>query len=173
MPYIKVLADGTVLLAGTVATDEMLQEGFFEYRGEVPRADAYRWDPAGNRLVPDIEASRAAKLREIAEARWKEETSGVVLKDGTIIRTDREAQALITGAALAALNDPTTPIEWKGANGWVVLTPQQVIQVASLVRRHVQRCFSKEKALVDRIMAAGTLEELEAIHWEGVDDEQV
>ena len=71
------------------------------------------------------------------------------------------------------MNDPTTPIEWKGANGWVVLTPQQVIQVAALVRQHVQRCFSREKVLVDRIMAAGTLEELEAIHWEGVDDEQV
>lgn len=172
MPYVKVLADGTVILAGTVATDEMIREGFFEYRGEIPRADAYRWDPDSNSLVPDIEASRAAKLREIADSRWRAETGGISM-DGTVIKTDRESQALLTGAALAALNNPTTPIEWKGANGWVVLTPQQVIQVASLVRQHVQRCFSKEKELTDRIMAAGTLEELEAIHWEGVEDEQI
>lgn len=106
------------------------------------------------------------KLQEIAYARWREETIGVTLPDGTVIKTDRESQALLTGAALAAMQDPNTPIEWKGVNGWVVLTPQQILEMASIVRQHVQACFSKEKRLTEKIMAATTIEELEAIKWE-------
>jgi len=114
----------------------------------------------------DLDKYKELKRQEIANARWKDETGGIAMPDGTIIKTDRESQALLTGAALAAMQDPNTPIEWKGVNGWVALTPQQILEMASIVRQHVQACFSKEKRLTEKIMAATTIEELEAIKWE-------
>lgn len=116
-------------------------------------------------LVPTLAETKAAKLAELAEARWGAETGGLTLPDGTRIKTDRESQALLTGAALSAKIDQETPIEWKGANGWVVLTPQEVLQVAGLVRQHVQACFSRERALAGLVDEATTIEEVLAVEW--------
>lgn len=112
-----------------------------------------------------VEEMKASKLEELARCRWEQETGGLMLPDGTEIKTDRESQALLTGAAFSATLDPETPIEWKGANGWVVLTSQQVLQIAALVRQHVQEAFSKERELSDRVSACSTVEELGKITW--------
>lgn len=134
----------------------------------------------GNMAKPTEEAIQAAysefgaifleiiakeKLEELANARFLQETGGLTLPDGTEIRTDRESQALLTGAAFAATMDSETLIEWKGSNGWVVLTPQQVLQIAALVRQHVQAAFSKERELSDRVRASSTQEELGKVTW--------
>lgn len=121
-----------------------------------------------------VEEMKAHKLEELASWRWNEETGGLTLPDGTTIKTDRESQALLTGAAFSAALDPETPIEWKGANGWVVLMPQDVLQIAGLVRRHVQGCFSRERALSAQVDAiaqdaalsdADKVQAIRAVHW--------
>lgn len=121
-----------------------------------------------------LEIAKCLKREEIARARWRAETGGLTLPDGTVIKTDRESQALLTGAAFSATLDPETPIEWKGANGWVVLMPQEVLQIAGLVRRHVQGCFSRERALSAQVEAiaqdealsdAEKVEAIRAVHW--------
>lgn len=114
---------------------------------------------------PTLAEVKTAKLAELAQARWEQETGGLTLPDGTEIRTDRESQALLTGAAFSATLDTETLIEWKGATGWVVLTPQQILQIAGLVRQHVQGAFSKEKALSERVRVCSTAEELGKITW--------
>ncbi len=114
---------------------------------------------------PTLEEAKAAKLAELAEARWREETGGLTLPDGTIIKTDRESQALLTGAAFSATLDPGKDIEWKGANGWLTLTSAQILEIAAAVRAHVQAAFSREKALAEQVNACNEIAAVRAIVW--------
>lgn len=104
--------------------------------------------------------AKEAKKDEIAQARYNAEIAGV---NG--IRTDRESQALITGAALKAMQDNTYTCKWKGIDGFVELTAPQIIASADAVRQHVQSCFDHEAELLPLIEAATTQAELDAIEW--------
>ena len=86
------------------------------------------------------------KLSELASLRYTKETSGIVV-DGVSISTDRESQAMISGAYCACLIDPTRIIDFKGTNGWVQLTSSEITNIASAVAIHVQSCFTHEKEL--------------------------
>ena len=90
-----------------------------------------------------LEAAKAAKRAEIAAARWEAETAGIDV-NGFTVRTDRESQALITGAALAAFADPDYTCRWKTEAGFVSLDSVQIKAVAQAVRAHVQSCFDRE-----------------------------
>ena len=107
-----------------------------------------------------LEELKEAKKAEIAAARYEAEIAGV---NG--IRTDRESQSLITGAALKASMDSTYTCKWKGIDGFVELTAPQIIAVADAVRQHVQSCFDHEAELLPLIEAATTEAELNAINW--------
>ena len=50
-----------------------------------------------------LEELKSRKLADIAAARYAQETGGLAL-NGMTIRTDRESQALITGAALQGVD---------------------------------------------------------------------
>ncbi|MEZ1745687.1 DUF4376 domain-containing protein [Pseudomonas aeruginosa] len=90
----------------------------------------------------------------IAARRYQAETAGITV-NGLDLPTDRDSQALVTGAALAAVIDPNYTCQWKTAAGFVDLAAQQVIALASAMRAHVQACFDREAALLDAL-AAGT-----------------
>lgn len=107
-----------------------------------------------------MEAAKERKRGEIAAARFEAETAGI---DG--IKTDRESQALITGAALKAMQDEKYSCRWKTESGFVELTALQISAVADAVRTHVQGCFNREAELLPLIEAATSPEELEAIVW--------
>ncbi len=107
---------------------------------------------------------KAAKKAEIAQARYNAEIAGVTI-NGVSIKTDRESQGLITGAALKALQDNTYTCKWKGIDGFVELTAPQIIAVADAVRAHVQSCFDHEAELLPLVETATTEAELEAISW--------
>ena len=111
-------------------------------------------------VAPTFEDLRDRKYREIAQARYNAEIAGI---NG--IRTDRESQGLITGAALKAMQDNTYTCRWKGIDGFVTLTAPQIIAIADAVRAHVQGCFDREAELLPLIEAATTEAELEAISW--------
>lgn len=110
--------------------------------------------------VPTFEEIKEAKKASIAQARYHAEIAGV---NG--IKTDRESQALITGAALKAMQDPDYTCRWKGIDGFVTLNASQIIAIADAVRAHVQSCFDHEAELIPLIEAATTQAELEAINW--------
>lgn len=107
-----------------------------------------------------LEATKDRKRSEIANARFVAETAGI---NG--IKTDRESQALITGAALKAMQDSTYSCRWKGVGGFVELTAPQILAIADAVRAHVQSCFDHESELVALVDAAETVEAVEAIVW--------
>jgi hypothetical protein len=121
------------------------------------------WD--GSKWVLDLDKLKAEKRAEISEARWRAETGGITL-NGTEIATDRESQALLMGAVLAAQNNPQYKANWKAKNGWFQLDAATLITIADAVRAHVQACFDKEEVLQNQVDAATTEVELEAVKWE-------
>ena len=109
-------------------------------------------------ISPTFEDLRNRKYREIATARYNAEIAGI---DG--IKTDRESQALITGAALKAMQDSEYSCRWKTESGFVELTAPQILAIADAVRAHVQACFDHEAELLPLIDAAESPEELDEI----------
>ena len=107
---------------------------------------------------------KAAKKQEIAAARYAAEIAGVAV-GGVTVRTDRESQALITGAALKATQDGTYSCTWKAESGFVTLNAGTIIAVADAVRTHVQTCFDAEAAKCMLIDAAQTVEDIESVAW--------
>lgn len=96
---------------------------------------------------------------EVANLRWAKETGGINV-NGAMVLTDRESQATITGAYTRAVADPTTTVEWKAVNGFVMLDAAAIMQTGNAVFNHVQKCFSRERELVSMIEAAGTVHAL-------------
>lgn len=107
-----------------------------------------------------LEAARERKRSEIAAARFEAETAGI---DG--IKTDRESQALITGAALQAIVDYDYECRWKTSEGFVHLSAEQIKYIAQAVRSHVQSCFDREAELCGLIDKAESPDELGGIAW--------
>jgi len=143
--------------------------------GEEKVLEIALWGAAGSRVgwaavtdvvisdAPDeivLQDARDSKKAEIAAARWEAETAGI---DG--IKTDRESQALITGAALKAMQDSEYSCRWKTESGFVELTAPQILAIADAVRAHVQSCFDREAELVALIEAAESPGEVEEITW--------
>ena len=111
---------------------------------------------------PTFEELKTQKKAEIAAARYTREIAGTTV-NGVTIDTGRDSQALITGAALAAVIDSNYSLNWKTASGFIHLTAPEIIAVAQAVRAHVQSCFDREGELVALVDAAQTAEELEEI----------
>lgn len=137
---------------------------FERYGDETLTVDAERRVVIVTRAVvpwsdEEIEAAKAERRAEIAQQiadrRWQAEVAGITV-NGMAVATDRDSQALITGAALAAMRDPAYVCRWKTAAGFVELNAEQLTAVADTVRAHVQACFDREAALLAEL-DAGTL----------------
>lgn len=91
----------------------------------------------------------------IAARRYQAQVTGTTL-NGMPIDTSTDSQALITGAALAAVLDSTYVCRWKMADGTrVELDAKMIIAVASAVRDHIQACYDREDELLTAV-AEGT-----------------
>lgn len=133
---------------------------------------ALKWQACGSDVRPGwsyIDGDFAAPVEPesdyaslIAARRYREETRGITLA-GESIDTGRDSQALITGAALAAVIDPAYTCNWKTTTGFIALDAPQIIGIASAVRAHVQACFDREaelvSAVVDDAFAVSMIEE--------------
>lgn len=111
---------------------------------------------------PTFDELKAQKKAEIAAARYEAETAGTTV-NGITIDTGRDSQALITGAALAAMLDDAYSLNWKTTSGFIHLSAPEIIAVAQAVRTHVQKCFDREGELVALVDAAKTAEDLDEI----------
>lgn len=108
------------------------------------------------------EQERQAVVASIATRRWQAETAGISVS-GIVIDTGRDSQSLITGAAVSAMLDPSYSLRWKTPDGFVAITGEQVIGLATAVRAHVQAAFDREAELLEALeagtFAPGMLEE--------------
>ena len=101
---------------------------------------------------------------QIAARRFQVETGGVTV-EGVQINTDRDSQSLLTGAAFAASLDPGYHIKWKAATGFVDLTGEQILGIASQVRAFVQACFNREAELLGAVVDGSITAEMLEGGW--------
>ena len=100
----------------------------------------------------------------IAARRFQAETGGVIV-EGIQVNTERDSQALLTGATFAASLDPAYQIKWKAATGFVDLTGEQILGIASQVRAFVQACFNRESELLDAVVDGSITAEMLEEGW--------
>ena len=156
------VASAMLIEAGLTPVGGVFRYGGFEPYEDI--SDAQIAAIAGYFAPMTLDEAKAAKIAEIAAARYAAEVAGVTV-GGVVVRTDRESQALITGAALKAIQDATYTCRWKTEIGFVTLDSATIIAVADAVRSHVQGCFDAEYAKCVLIDAAQTVEAVEAVTW--------
>ena len=132
---------------------------------EIIRGEIFEGLDLGEFTYQDrLDYFKEKKKKEIASDRYDEEISGVNV-NGIEIDTERDSQALITGAALAAFQDSTYTLKWKAKGGFIVLNANEVIQIANFVREHVQKCFNREAECISLIDNCASIEELDNIKY--------
>ena len=156
------VASAMLIEAGLTPVGGVFRYGGFEPYEDI--SDAQIAAIAGYFAPMTLNEAKAAKKAEIAAARYAAEVAGVAV-GGVVVRTDRESQALITGAALKATQDVAYSCTWKAESGFVTLDSATIIAVADAVRTHVQGCFDLEAAKCVLIDAAQTVEDVEAVEW--------
>ena len=186
LPFRVTLADGTTRTSlSELSAAQLAEIGVYPVVETAPEYDAGTQRLVGPTLALDgdhvnatwtveslsaeeiaeiLAAAKAAKKSEIAAARYASEVAGVTV-GGVVVRTDRESQALITGAALKAIQDAEYTCTWKAEGGFLELTAVQILAIADAVRAHVQGCFDLEAAKCAQIDAAQTVEDVEAVTW--------
>ncbi len=111
-------------------------------------------------LPADIEQTLQAEQARLAAAvtalRWDIETGGITLPTGTRVGTTLSDQNRITTVIANAQLAGVTEVDFKAASGWVSLTLDELRGIASAIARHVQACFSAERAHHEAIEALTT-----------------
>ena len=127
--------------------------------------NAAEWAWNGTALVRDLALvlarMKAHRLADLAALRYQHETAGITL-NGMTIETDRQSQALITGAWSFSQLNPAVLIDWKGVNGWIQIDAATITAIAGAVATHVQSCFSAERVHAEAIAALETVEAVQA-----------
>lgn len=99
-----------------------------------------------------LEAIKALKAAEVAASRYNLEVGGITV--GAVkVATDRQTQAMLSGALMVVTRNPAATIDWKGDNGFVTLDAATVGALADAVGNHVQACFTAERAKVEALDA--------------------
>jgi hypothetical protein len=90
--------------------------------------------------------ARAQRMAELADLRWRHETGGITLPDGTRVLTTRDCQAQLSSAVQMMKSGLMSgPVDWKLESGWQQLSAEQIETVATAVLAHVRTCFAVEK----------------------------
>lgn len=110
-----------------------------------------------------VEQRREALLSHLSQKRWEVETGGIRFM-GAFIRTDEVGQAKLTGAMALFGSDPELlSIDWEAQPGiWITLDKSKLTEIAIIVGRHVQFCFSRARAISQELQSASTHAELDA-----------
>lgn len=113
----------------------------------------------------DIEAMRAAKLREIDAARDAAITDGFEF-DGVMYDSDAKSVQRISGAVTLSLLNPAFETQWiTYDNSVVTLDAAGLAGLGAAAGTHEALQIFKARALKDQVLAATTPEEIAAINW--------
>lgn len=173
MQYAKIEANAVAKLAprpnwrydnGEPVKDETLSEhGWLPVVYEVPEHDPVTqrvalqpqsmWLVEDTRVVATYEITpipydeiRQSRLDAVTAKRWEVETGGLTLPSGVRVDTSTEDQNRITSVIANAELAGVDTVDFKAASGWVALTLEDLKQIAAAIARHVQACFSAERA---------------------------
>lgn len=108
------------------------------------------WRAAGN--VPSLPPSpttdekRSALLAAVTARRWEVETGGITLPSGIRVLTGKADQNRITSVLVNAQAAGIEVVDFKADSGWARLSIAEITAIACAIGRHVQACFSAERA---------------------------
>ncbi|MDI3259464.1 MAG: DUF4376 domain-containing protein [Sinobacteraceae bacterium] len=128
----------------------------------IPQPNADDWTLAQNEYrmyqilnqlgLRTLDDFKSVARRRLAARRYLAETSGTQW-NGHPVATDRQSQAMITGALLLSQMPNFPGVNWKMADGtFVQLSAADVQSMAAAVAAHVQGCFANEAALAAQVM---------------------
>ncbi len=125
------------------------------YETEINRINDEKREREYNRL-----RDPTARKEELASIRYDKETGSVTVS-GLVISLDTESKAKI-GQLVQRLQISTIDkVNFKSGNGWIELTSNEVITLASKLGTYVQSLFDYEKVMSDQIdRLASTPDEL-------------
>lgn len=147
MYFIKSRSETTVLVSNTVEP----------YLCEFPAES----DAAAELVV--VQLNQPEMLAELAAYRFTFEVAGLLTSDGARIKTDRESQGLIA-IAYGQLKGGLIPdTDYKGVNGWQVVTLEEFAPIAKAAAAHERACFRGERLTAEAINAATSVADIEAI----------
>ena len=89
---------------------------------------------------------------EGVRATYVVETGGVTLGAEEVL-TDRESQALLTGAFVSITSGLIPDVEWKLKAGWMTVEAADIAVVAAAVAAHVRKTFAVERVVWEQIEA--------------------
>jgi hypothetical protein len=142
--------------------------GTFTPPPELEGEQVARWTGSGWEVLESAPAQDPLPTPDwpalIAARRYTAETAGTTV-EGMPIDTGRDSQGLITGAAVQAIIDTAYSLHWKTSAGFVELTGQQILGVASMVRAHVQACFNREAVLLGAVADGSITAEMLEEGW--------
>lgn len=143
---------GHTVFEGHAPSDHFLKDGQLVPYPPKPGPWA-RFDLASESWIdPRSPAEKAETEKRAFKVRRDVAIVSGTIFAGMALPTDEATQSRITGAALAAMIDPTYSVQWKLPDGsFVLLDAQQVIAVAQAIRAHVQACFDREAALLEAL----------------------
>ncbi|WP_425641399.1 hypothetical protein ACPUEK_15825 [Marinomonas gallaica] len=94
----------------------------------------------------------AQKIEQAAAERWRVETAGITLDNGAFVNTAEKDQNRISNAYSSLKNGLVDQIDFKGANGWAVMTLVELEPIAKAVAQHVSTyCFGAERDVTDQL----------------------
>lgn len=93
-------------------------------------------------------------IDQTASERWRVETAGITLDNGAFVNTAEKDQNRISNAYSSLKNGLVDQIDFKGANGWAVMTLVELEPIAQAVAKHVSTyCFGAERDVTDQLDA--------------------
>jgi hypothetical protein len=120
-----------------------------------------------------LEVARAEIKRRVTAHRWAVETGGISVANYGRVLTSIEDQNRIATAIQGCTSANIQEVDFKGADGWVSITREKLIQISVLIAEHVQLCFTRERELHEAADACTDVPALAAINieagWPGQD----
>lgn len=99
------------------------------------------------------------KLKAILSAHKTEKEQGGCVFQNSLIKTDSDSQAKITGTLAMMQTGGISSVDFKAANGWLTLNAEQFKQLALAVAIHIQVCFKAESIVLGELKSK-TLDDL-------------
>lgn len=114
--------------------------------GALSEYPGWEAEQAAEQTAAAIEGQKKA----ISSERYRIETSGVDYNGMTIL-TDRESQQILDSAIEKIRRGLVPALNWKCANGWMIIDESNIAEIEILVLSHVQSAFAWEKAEIEKL----------------------
>jgi len=162
MIYIFVHKTNEVELAGTVASQEMLDTGWQGYVGEIPERGS-KFIMVDGVITIDISPESKIKKDKISKDYVNANYADIAYMN-TTFQADEKSQSMII-AVLSAGSVPDGFFWMDKENNQVSMTFSDLQGLSGTILTRSQQNFIKLHSLKDQINSASTLEDLDAIIW--------